>query len=150
MAEYYSTGCTDCALHRTGSYRVRPIGKTRYRIPFFDHLRYLDAFLDKASISSVYVVAHDWGSALALHLAARRPEFVRGLAFMEFIRPMPTWKDFHADAIETFQKFRTPGVGEEMILEGKAFVEGILPAATVRKVTDEEMSVYRAPFPTPE
>jgi haloalkane dehalogenase len=63
---------------------------------------------------------------------------------------MPTWNDFHPDQIETFHKFRTPGVGEEMILEGNAFVEGILPAATVRKLTEEEMSVYRAPFPTPE
>jgi haloalkane dehalogenase len=41
-------------------------------------------------------------------------------------------------------------VGEEMILGGNAFVEAILPAATVRKLTDEEMSVYRAPFPSPE
>ena len=63
---------------------------------------------------------------------------------------MTTWEDFHADAIETFQKFRTPGVGEKMILEGNAFVEGVLPSATARKLTDVEMSVYRAPFPTPE
>lgn len=37
-----------------------------------------------------------------------------------------------------------------MILEGNAFVEGVLPMATVRKLTDEEMSVYRAPFTTPQ
>ena len=36
-----------------------------------------------------------------------------------------------------------------MILQGNAFVEGVLPAKIVRKLTDEEMSVYRAPFPTP-
>jgi hypothetical protein len=41
-------------------------------------------------------------------------------------------------------------VGEKMILEGNAFVERLLPAAIVRKLTAEEMSVYRAPFPTPE
>ena len=41
---------------------------------------------------------------------------------------------FTQDAIETFQKFRTPGVGEEMILEGNAFVEGVLPSATVTKI----------------
>jgi len=69
---------------------------------------------------------------------------------MEFTWPMPTWEDFHANARETFQKFRTPGVGEQMILEGNAFVEQVLPSATVRKLTAEEMSVYRAPFPTPE
>jgi haloalkane dehalogenase len=125
-------------------------GKPAIDYRFGDHVRYLDAFLANAGISSAFVIAHDWGTALAFHLAARRPEFIRGLAFMEFIRPMPSWADFHPDAVETFQKFRTPGVGEEMILEGNAFVEGVFPSATVRKLTEEEMSVYRAPFPTPE
>jgi haloalkane dehalogenase len=125
-------------------------GKPDIEYRFADHVRYLDAFLDRAGISSAFIIAQDWGTALAFHLADRRPEFVRGLAFMEFIRPMPTWNDFHADAIEIFQKFRTPGVGEEMILEGNVFVEGVLPLGTVRKLTDEEMSTYRAPFLTRE
>jgi haloalkane dehalogenase len=124
-------------------------GKPDIEYRFADHVRYLDSFLDNTGISSAFVIAQDWGSALAFHLAARRPEFVRGLAFMEFIRPMPTWNDFHPDQVETFQKFRTPVVGEQMVLQGNVFVEGVLPAATVRKLTEEEMSVYRAPFPTP-
>src|SRR6202047_2089127 len=125
-------------------------GKPDIEYRFADHVRYLDAFLANVGISSAFVIAHDWGTALAFHLAARRPEFIRGLAFMEFIRPMPTWQDFHADQIETFQKFRTPGLGERMILDQNAFVEVVLPGAIVRKLTYEEMSVYRAPFPTPE
>ncbi|HWR14989.1 MAG TPA: haloalkane dehalogenase [Terriglobales bacterium] len=125
-------------------------GKPDIEYRFFDHVRYLDAFLEKLGIESASVVAQDWGTALAFHLAARRPAFVRGLAFMEFIRPMPTWDDFHVSAREAFQKFRTPGVGEKMIIEGNAFVENVLPAATVRKLTAEEMAVYRAPFLTPE
>jgi haloalkane dehalogenase len=95
-------------------------------------------------------LGHDWGTALAFHLAARKPEFIRGLAFMEFIWPIPTWEDFDADGRETFKKFRTPGVGEKLILEGNVFVEQVLPGGIVRKLTDEEMSVYRAPFLTPE
>lgn len=125
-------------------------GKPDIAYRFTDHVRYLDAFIERAGISSAFVIAQDWGTALAFHLAARRPEFIRGLAFMEFIWPMPSWDDFHADARETFRKFRTPGVGEQMILEGNAFVEQVLPGATLRKLTDEEMAVYRAPFPTPE
>lgn len=125
-------------------------GKPEIEYRFADHVRYLDAFLERAGISSGFVIAQDWGSALAFHLAARRPDFIRGLAFMEFIRPMPSWNDFHKDAIDTFQKFRTPGVGEKMILEDNLFVEGVLPGATVRKLAKDEMSAYRAPFPTPE
>ena len=125
-------------------------GKPDIEYRFADHVRYLDAFLEKAGITSAYIVAQDWGSGLAFNLAARRPEFIRGLAFMEFVRPMATWEEFHREAKDTFQKFRTPEVGEKMILEGNAFVEGVLPMGVVRKLTDEEMAVYRAPFPTPE
>ena len=119
-----------------------------YRVA--DHVRYLDAFLEQAGIESAFVVAQDWGTALAFLLAARRPEFIRGLAFMEFVKPLPSWDRFVPGAAEIFQKFRTPGVGEEIILENNFFVEQVLPMNIVRKLTDEEMSVYRAPFPTPE
>jgi haloalkane dehalogenase len=125
-------------------------GKPDIEYRFEDHARYIDAFLEKADINSAYIVAQDWGSGLAFHLAARRPDFVRGLAFMEFIRPMPTWDDFHPDQVSTFQKFRTPVVGEEMILDHNLFVEAVLPGATARRLTEEEMGVYRAPFATRE
>jgi len=125
-------------------------GKPDIDYRFADHVRYLDAFLANAGITSAYIVAQDWGTALAFHLAARRPEFVRGIAFMEFIRPMPTWDDFPAAGRELFQKFRTPGIGEELILEGNVFVEQVLPGAMLRALTEDEMSAYRAPFPTPQ
>jgi haloalkane dehalogenase len=127
-------------------------GKPDIAYRFEDHVRYLDAFIEAAGIRSAYLVAQDWGTALAFHLAARRPDFVRGLAFMEFIRPMPTWEDFHqvSAARELFQKFRTPGVGESLILENNAFVERVLPGSIMRRLSDEEMAVYRTPFPTSE
>jgi haloalkane dehalogenase len=125
-------------------------GKPDIEYRFYDHVRYLDAFIEQAGISSAFVIAQDWGTGLAFHLAAGRPEFIRGLAFMEFIRSIPSWDDLPAKGAEIFKKFRTSVVGEEMILGRNMFVEQLLPAATVRKLTDEEMSVYRAPFPTPE
>jgi haloalkane dehalogenase len=127
-------------------------GKPDIAYRFEDHVRYLDAFVEASNLSSAYFVAQDWGTALAFHLAARRPEFVRGVAFMEFIRPTPTWDEFfHGNsAREIFQKFRTPGIGEEMILRDNFFVERVLPGAIQRKLLAEEMAVYRAPFPTPQ
>ena len=127
-------------------------GKPDIAYRFFDHVRYLDAFIDSLGLSSAYVVAQDWGAALAYHLAARRPDFVRGLAFMEFVRPASSWEDFHQmpAAREAFRKFRTAGEGEAMILEGNAFIERILPNSVARPLTGEEMEIYRAPFPTPE
>jgi len=125
-------------------------GKPDIAYRFADHVRYLDEFIAASGIASAYLVAQDWGTALAFHLAARRPQFVRGLAFMEFIRPLPSWDDFHQvpAARETFRRFRTPGEGERMILEANAFVERILPGSVMRKLSEEEMAAYRAPFPT--
>jgi len=127
-------------------------GKPDIAYRFEDQVRYLDAFIAAAGIDSAYLVAQDWGTALAFHLAARRPGFVRGLAFMEFIRPIPSWEDFvrGVPAREIFRRFRTPGEGESLILEGNAFVERILPGSVMRKLSEEEMAVYRAPFPTPQ
>jgi haloalkane dehalogenase len=127
-------------------------GKPDIDYRFADHARYLDAFLEAAGLTSAYLVAQDWGTALAFQLAAHRPNFVRGLAFMEFIRPMPTWDDFHQvpAAREIFRKFRTPGEGEKLILEDNVFTERILPGSVIRKLSGEEMAAYRAPFPTPQ
>jgi haloalkane dehalogenase len=127
-------------------------GKPDIPYRFEDHVRYLDAFIAASGISSTYLVVQDWGTALAFHLAAHRPDFVRGLAFMEFIRPVPSWEEFLRGnpKREIFRKFRTPGEGEKLILEGNAFVERVLPGSMLRKLSEDEMAVYRAPFPTPQ
>ncbi|TSE01786.1 haloalkane dehalogenase [Mesorhizobium intechi] len=127
-------------------------GKPDIDYRFFDQVRYLDAFLDALDISDVVLVAQDWGTALAFHLAARRPRRILGLAFMEFIRPFERWEDFHQrpQAREMFKALRTPGVGERLVLEDNVFVEKVLPASVLRKMSGKEMAAYRAPFPTPQ
>lgn len=127
-------------------------GKPDIEYRFFDHVRYLDAFLDALDIGDMVVVAQDWGTALAFHLAARRPRRILGLAFMEFIRPFDRWEDFHQrpQAREMFKALRTPGVGEKLVLEDNVFVEKVLPASVLRAMNDEEMAAYREPFPTPQ
>ncbi|MGX5832509.1 haloalkane dehalogenase [Mesorhizobium sp. 43Arga] len=127
-------------------------GKPDIDYRFFDHVRYLDAFLDALDISDVVLAAQDWGTALAFHLAARRPRRILGLAFMEFIRPFARWEDFHQrpQAREMFKALRTPGVGEKLVLEDNVFVEKVLPASVLRTMSEDEMDAYRAPFPTPQ
>ena len=71
------------------------------------------------------------------------------------LAPVPSWEQF-APSIsasagrEIFQKLRTPGVGEAMVLDENFFVEQFLPSAVLRKLTPEEMAHYRAPFATRE
>jgi haloalkane dehalogenase len=124
-------------------------GKPGIGYRFADQVRYLDAFLANAGISSAFVIAHDWGTAHFTWQPAGRSLSV-GLLLWSSSGQLPTWEDFHPAGRETFQKFRTPGIGEQMILEDNAFIERVLPGAIIRKLTDEEMAIYRAPFSTPE
>ncbi|MDO1527535.1 haloalkane dehalogenase [Fulvimonas sp. R45] len=123
--------------------------KPGIRYGFADHIAYLDRFLVELGIDQAHLIAQDWGTALAFELAARRPPLVRSLGFMEFIRPMESWDAFHQtqQARDIFMKLRTPGVGEQLVLRENFFVEKILPGSVHRKLGDEEMAVYRAPFP---
>lgn len=127
-------------------------GKPDIAYSFLEHAAYLEAFLQQMDIESFTLVGQDWGGALAIHLAARYPTKVRGVALMEFVRPSPTWEDFHPleQARERFKLMRAPGSGEEFVLQQNFFIEQMLPKGSLRPLTVEEMDAYRAPFPTPE
>lgn len=112
---------------------------------FADHARYLDAWFEALALKDVVLVVHDWGSALGFHWARRHPDRVAGVAYMEaIVRPL-TWAEWPENARKVFQGMRSPA-GEEMVLQKNVFVERILPASVLRKLTEAEMDAYRAPF----
>ena len=117
---------------------------------FFDHVKYVEGFIEKMGLRNVTLVIHDWGAALGFYYAMRHENNVNGLAFMEAIlMPVPTWDEFPADFRQVFQAFRTPQVGWDMIVNQNMFVEQVLPGAIVRKLTEEEMNHYRDPYIDP-
>jgi haloalkane dehalogenase len=122
-------------------------GPTSYG--FVEHRHYLDGLLDQLELGDcVTLVLHDWGSLLGFDWARRHPERVAGIAYMEaLVRPL-TWDEFPENGRPIFQAFRSDA-GEGLILEKNVFVEGVLPAGVMRKLTDEEMAEYRRPFATP-
>src|SRR6266850_731020 len=114
---------------------------------FVDHARYIEGFLEALGLDRITFVVHDWGSALGFDWAMRHESRVRGLAFMEAILgPVPSWEEFPPQGREIFQKLRTPGVGEPMVLDHNMFVEQLLPGSVVRSLSPAEMQHYRAPF----
>ena len=127
--------------------KLEPAGPDRYS--YAEQRHYLFALWEQLGIErNVVLVIHDWGSALGFEWARTHPEAVQGIAYMEAIVTPVTWDDWPDDARGIFQGFRSPA-GEEMVLEKNLFVEGVLPAAVLRDLTDEEMAVYRAPYAQP-
>lgn len=115
---------------------------------FVDHVRYLDAWFDRLDLTNVTLVIHDWGSALGFYWAHRHPERVKAIVYMEAIVQPVTWVMWPESAQAIFRAMRSPA-GEEIVLEKNVFIERILPASILRKLSEEEMDVYRRPYTEP-
>lgn len=112
---------------------------------FVDHARYLDAWFDAMNLTRlVTLVVHDWGSALGFHRAFRYPKQIKAIAYMEAITLPQQWEDF-GEAEGIFRALRSPQ-GERMVLDENFFVEMVLPRGVIRKLSENEMNVYRAPY----
>ncbi|NEA31465.1 haloalkane dehalogenase [Streptomyces sp. SID13031] len=115
-----------------------------------DHIAYLGAFIEALGLDRFTLVGHDWGAVLALDRARRRPDQVRGVAFLEgHIHPITHWEDFDEDSRDLFQRLRNPDLAEPLILEQNLFIEKVLPSGVLRTLTTEELDAYRAPFLDP-
>lgn len=126
-------------------------GKPAIGYRFDDHARYLAAWLNQVVPDGDLVfVGHDWGGALAQDWAAAHGAGrVVGIALIEtFLRPL-SWSEMAPQAAAQFRAFRTPGTGEQMILQENLFIEGNL-RRTVPGISDEDLGAYRAPYPDAE
>ena len=76
---------------------------------FFDHVQYIEGFIDKTNLKDITLVVHDWGSGLGFHYAMRNEDKIRGIAFMESIlAPIESWDMLPDQHRKIFQAFRTP------------------------------------------
>ena len=108
--------------------------------------RYFDACLKELNIdNNVIFVIHDWGSSLGFNWSFVNQNSVKGICYMEAIVQNLIWDSWPDDATSIFQGFRSEA-GEDLILKKNLFIEGVLPSAIIRDLSDKEMTVYRKPF----
>src|SRR5215472_13129019 len=50
---------------------------------FFDHVQYVEGFIQAFGLQHITLVLHDWGSALGFYYASRNEANIKGLAFLE-------------------------------------------------------------------
>ena len=126
-----------------GDSGTMPSGTYRYQ----EQADYLDAWFDGvAAAEDVILVLHDWGGALGYNRAARFPEQIAGIAYMEtMVRPR-RWTDLPDGRDKIFKKFRA-AEGERMVMEDNFFVETMMfEMGIVRDLSEAEKDIYRAPY----
>ncbi|SBT41918.1 haloalkane dehalogenase [Micromonospora auratinigra] len=117
---------------------------------FADHARYLDAWFDALDLGQVVLVGHDWGGALAFDWAARHPDRVRGIAFLETIVKPMAWADLSPQARARAEAIRTPGAGERLVLEQDLLIRQAFTGGVLTPLAEAELAAYLAPYPTPQ
>lgn len=117
---------------------------------FADHADYLAGFIEAMALRDIVLVLHDWGGGVGTDYAARNEDNIRGIAMFEMaIKPM-SLSDADFATRYLFGRMRDPEDGYEIIVEDNFFVEKLLPMMSGRILSDTEMDVYRAPYPTEE
>ncbi len=112
-----------------------------------DHLSYFEGFMQALGLEKVTLVMHAWGSILGFDYAMKHPDKIHGLAFMESqLRPIKDWRMLSLPVKQFAQVLSQDDGGYSAIVEQNLLVERVLPNAIMRRLTQEEMNHYRAPF----
>ena len=121
-------------------------GSPTHAYRFFDHAHYLDAWFDHLELNrNIVLVLHHWGSALGFYWAFRHRQQIQAIVYMEAIVLPRTWDDFPNGRDAMFRALRSDQ-GEHLVLDENFFIEVVLPKSIIRKLSDDEMASYRAPF----
>lgn len=115
----HDAGLRTVALDQRGySPGARPAGRRAYRMA--ECVADAVAVLDALGLPAVDVVGHDWGAAVAWHLAARHPDRVRTLTAVSVPHPAAYAASVQRDPAQTLRSaymlfFRTPWLPERLL-----------------------------------
>lgn len=115
---------------------------------YHDQYQYLEGFINALDLTNITLVLHDWGSGLGFNFAARNPERIKAIAFMEAMVLPRAWSDFAPGLRLGFRIMRSTFGNWLMVGVANAFITQMLPSLMERKLSEAEKVYYAAPYPT--
>lgn len=113
----------------------------------FDHIRYIDKFIETLGLENIILIMHGWGSVIGFNYAMGHQANCKGLAFYEaFLRSLEIEEEAALPFQEQLFEIHEEQSTNNLAMNGIAFVDKIIPQSVMRKLTDEEMNNYRQPF----
>ncbi len=118
-----------------------------YRI--FDHIQYIKSFIEDLDLENLTLVVHGWGSVIGFALAEQLPDRVKAVAFYEsYIGPIDN-EHVSLPVKQLLATFPDSKYRSQAIYRDDKLIDKFLRAASLRRLSDEEMLHYRAPFAEP-
>ena len=91
----------------TATFKLMVLFFCLFRYRFVNHYEYLSAWIEKMNLpKKIFLVIHDWGSALGFHWANQHRDRVAGIAFMEAaVETIPDTDWYPSDIKNTYMVF---------------------------------------------
>ena len=112
----------------------------------FDHIKYIEAFVDALKLKGVRLVMHGWGSVVGFAYAMSHEKNCKGLAFYEAFLRSSNGSDISLPFQEQLMMLEDAETISDLVNNGASFIDKIIPQHAMRQLTEEEMENYREPF----
>jgi len=124
-------------------------GKPDIAYTVYDHIHYIEQFIDELGLSDFTMTLHGWGSVIGFDIASRREQDINGLAFYEaHIRPTTEWDMLSLPVQQLASLLDKPQASYRAIVEQNYLVRKLLPSGVLRTLTAKEINTYDEPFKT--
>ncbi len=117
----------------------------------FDHIAYIEGFIQQLKLKQITLVLHGWGSVIGFEYARRHSDNVKAIAFYEsHLRPITSWSMLSLPVQQFASLLERPKASYRAIVEQNYLVNKMLPRGAIHRLSEEVMSHYRKPFLTPQ
>lgn len=111
----------------------------------FDHITYINRFIEALKLKNITLVMHGWGSIIGFDYAMRQEKNCKGLVFYEaFLRSFDN-DDVSLPFQEQLLELNDPN-SYDLVTSGVTFIDQIIPQTIMGHLGEQEMNAYRAPF----
>lgn len=118
-----------------------------YRV--FDHIAYIEAFIDALQLKNITLVLHGWGSVIGLDYARRHEHNIKAIACYEsHLQPITDWSQLSLPVQQLATLLNRSEASYRAVMQRNYFIEKVLPNSLLSELSDEAMQTYRAPFTT--
>ncbi len=120
--------------------------KPQIEYSVFEHIKYIEKFIETLNLRNVTLVMHGWGSVIGFDYAMRHEDNCRGLVFYEgYLRPF-NGEDASLPLQEQLHSLEQNEEVYDLITNTTYYIDKIFPQEMMRTLSEEEINHYREPF----
>jgi len=121
--------------------------KPEIEYTIFDHIKYIESFIEQLDLHNITFVLHGWGSVIGFHYAMNHPDNVKGLVFYESQTRATLHWDMLSLPVQQFASlFSNSERSYRKVVQNNFFIDSLLPSGILRDLSEEELENYRKPY----